>query len=271
MRTVLLVSAMVLAVSACGGKGNEEPSAGTASAQEQRANVQSEPAIDAAKPSSEFLTMDGTVGCLGVYATVAGEAGIKEVAKQYSSLKEPELFGSLDGFALADHLTSVEGKAKEWVSPYVGNSYYVLDSTKKTGQLLDAYDFETLSFAQRSAMVSHERGVRTVRNGQGMAACSIEYDNLKTWGGRYTVTDPNEARLVDQARRDDNLIIKVYAHADSARLHGAFPGIQASVLRVEFTDKQGNILATPDIGSTTNNGDQQPLDVQSAIDNAASY
>lgn len=199
--------------------------------------------FDPNTPHDQFMKMDHAIACLGIYSSIAGDEGKEVLATQYSDYHEPDALRKLDGFAKADYLSSLEEKTQEWTGDYQGNRYFIISTENRRGLPLREYNFNSRSFYDNSGIT--EGTSLSSSRGSGRATCDLTFVNNGQWKRNFIVEDEEEARKVDAARREGNVIVNVYSYAETGKtkVFSTTPHIDASIIRVEFTDNQGNLLA----------------------------
>lgn len=251
MKQVALPLIMIVALSACGK--SETPATDTAATPEPTASTESEaPAAstDPETPADQFVAMETTQDCLGIYANLAPADGRQRAVTEFTGMEDLD-FRKLEGFARADKVKAMDGAFEAAIAPMKGKTLFTYTTTSNDDYR--EYDLEEKAFFDSTQMTwgsSDPFGVSSGNSELGLTTgdghCVLQLVNTESWQGQFKVEDEAQARAADAARLAGNGHVKYYlkaVSADAANNSLDWPRVRAEIVRVELVDKDGNMLA----------------------------
>lgn len=252
MKQVALPLLLICALSACGK--SEKPAVDLTATQEPtgktKPNAPAPSTTDPETPADQFVVMETTQDCLGIYANLTPSEGKQRAIVEYTAMEDSG-FRKLEGFARADKVKAMEGPFESAVAPMKGKTLFTY--TTSSNDDYREYNFEKKAFFDSTQLTwgsSDPLGASSGNNELGLTKgnghCVLQLVNTEKWEGQFKVTDEQQARAADAARQAGNGHVKYYlkaVSADAANNSLDWPRVRAEIVRVELVDNDGNMLA----------------------------
>lgn len=252
MRAIVPALVLVVGLSACGK--SESPTSDSTSQPEpaakadQAATSSSKP--DQETPADQFVVMDTTQDCLGLYANLAPADGKERAVAQFAG-QEDAGFRKLEGFGRADKIKAMQAPFDAVVAPMKGKTLFTY--TTDTNDDYREYNMENKAFFDSTQLtwgssdpMGNSMGNTELALTKGDGHCVLRLVNTEAWKGQFKVVDEAQARAADAARQTGTGHVKYYLQAvsaDAANNSLDWPRVNAEIVRVELVDKAGNLLA----------------------------
>jgi len=213
----------------------------------------SKPSIDPDTPASQFTAMDDAASCLGAAWHFGDDEDKERVRFQFAKLIGGGKFHSItDSFARKDYIASLEQDVASRVAAFEDKRLYSF-TTEVGDDPYREYNFDQQGFFDSSKITwgGSARAFSQHEGRGGMPAnCVIHWTNGAKWAGpqsNFTVRDEQEARAASAALAARKSAVKVYFHVDDvvqSDTISEWPQVEASIVRIELVDAEGNKLAT---------------------------
>jgi len=252
MKQVALPVLLICALTAC---GKSESPVSDAAVNNESAEKTGPTGSTSSKPDPEtqadqFVAMDTTEACLGLYANLAPAEGKKRALVQFAMIRDGE-FRKLEGFAREDALKAQVAAFDAAVAPMKGKTLFTYTTTSNDDYR--EYNMETKSFFDSTQMTWGSNDMMGNSNGNnqltlsyGDGSCVLRLVNTEAWKGQFKVVDETQARAADAARQGHNGHVRYFLQAVSAEADDSsldWPRVNAEIVRVELVDNAGNMLA----------------------------